>query len=175
MKMSMHARLSGVVFAALFGFSVMQVSAAPGAEEARLEREPSDISSHGSGRIEGVWDVRVTIRDCDSGAAIASARVMNMFIQGGTLSETGAPPVPLLRGPGLGTWHHLGGRRYSAVFRLFVLNADGTFAGTHTITRSIALNRDADRFTADAVNEMFDVNDNLIQAVCATETATRLD
>ncbi len=63
-------------------------------------------------KIEGVWDVRVTRRDCQTGdpSPMPPNRVMNMFIRGGTLLET-SRGLPTSRGPGLGTWQHLDGRR----------------------------------------------------------------
>jgi len=125
-----------------------------------------------AGRIEGVWDVRVTIRQCDTGAFIRNVRAMNMFIHGGTLTET-APN--LLRGSSLGTWGPVGAHDYTAVFRFFRFNPDGSFAGTTKVTRNIELSRDANEFTATGSFENFDANDNLISSGCATETASRLE
>src|SRR4030095_17015553 len=66
-------------------------------------------------RIEGVWNVEVTILSACGPTGVPVAT----FRPGTTL----APPPPILRGsPGLGTWQHLGGRRYTAVFTFFRLN-----------------------------------------------------
>ena len=121
--------------------------------------------------IEGVWDVSVTIRQCDTGAPIVAIHAMNMFIHGGTLTETSND---LLRSSSLGTWQSVSRRGYTSVFRFFRFNEDGTFAGRNKITRAIRLSADANRFTANAVFEVLDVNDNLLSSGCATETATRL-
>src|SRR5206468_11756480 len=37
---------------------------------------------------ERVWHVAVTIRQCATGTPIVASHAMNMFIQGGTLTET---------------------------------------------------------------------------------------
>jgi hypothetical protein len=97
---------------------------------------------------------------------------MNMFIQGGTLTETSDE---LLRGSSLGTWRHVRRQGYTAVFRFFTFHADGSFAGRNKITRAIRLSDDANAFTANAVFEVFDVNDNLVASGCGTETAKRLE
>ncbi|MDQ3472295.1 MAG: hypothetical protein M3447_01015 [Acidobacteriota bacterium] len=148
---------------------------AQGTANGQLQEESSKRSS-GNGKIVGVWDVRVINRDCQTGepAATPPLLVMNMFNRGGTLLETGSG-LPTRRGPGLGTWQYIGGRSYSSVFRFFRFNADGTFAGTRRVARTIELSKDANEFTATASFEVFDANDNLIQIGCATETATRLE
>jgi hypothetical protein len=83
--------------------------------------------------------------------------------------------LPTRRGPGLGTWQFLGGQSYSAVFRFFRFNPDGSFAGTRRVARTIELSDDSNQFTTTATDEIFDANDVLIQTGCATETATRLE
>ncbi len=141
-------------------------------QDTKAIQEDSPGHSALAGRIEGVWDVRVTILQCDTGAPIRNVRAMNMFIHGGTLTETA---TNLLRGSSLGTWHHVGAQDYTAVFRFFRFNPDGSFAGTTKVTRSIELSRDANEFTATSSVESFDVNDNLIATGCAKETASRLE
>ncbi len=170
----------GVALALVLAFTLTQTWVS--AQEDAQEREGVELpdESHGersvrARRIEGVWDARVTIRRCDTGDPIINLRAMNMFIRGGTLTETGAGASPTLRGPGLGTWQHLGGRHYISVFRFFRFNPDGSFAGTQKVTRTIDLSRDANEFTATASFEVFDANDGFIRAGCATETATRLE
>ena len=131
--------------------------------------------SSGNGKIVGVWDVRVTRRDCQTGDSLGvNSPVMNMFNRGGTLLETSSG-LPTRRGPGLGTWQYLGRQSYSAVFRFFRFNADGSFAGTRRVARTIELSADSNEFTATATDELFDSSGNLFQTGCATETATRLE
>jgi len=143
-------------------------------KSASAQGESGELSS-GNGKIVGVWDVRVTRRDCQTGAALGvNSPVMNMFNRGGTLLETSASS-PTRRGLGLGTWQYVGGQNYSAVFRFFRFNADGSFAGTRRVARTIELGRDANEFTATASDEIFDANGNFVQTGCATETATRLE
>ena len=128
-------------------------------------------------RIEGVWDVMVTIRDCQTGNPVnppVTVRARNMFIRGGTLTELNARGNPSLRNPSFGTWHMDDDGVYAAVFMYSRFNPDGTFFQTVKVTRQIRLSQDADAFAANAFVEVFDVSDVLVQTGCATEAATRL-
>lgn len=166
---------------AIFGALLVALTLACGWVAAQeINQEPDDLRTATRGRIqrerllEGVWDVRVTNRDCNTGAALSEPfRVMNMFNSGGTLLETGGRPT--LRGPAFGTWEYLGGRRFYAVFRFFRYNADGTPAGSRKVVRTIEVSRDGDEFTATASFEVYDTEDRVTQAGCATETAKRLE
>lgn len=131
-------------------------------------------------RIEGVWNVEVTILSAcgPTGVPIGTVPAMNMFIHGGLLTEapgtTLVPPPPILRGsPGLGTWQHLGGHHYTAAFTFFRLNPDNTFAGTQRIAEDIELSQDADSFTSTGTSEIFDTDGRSIRTGCNTEVATR--
>lgn len=154
----------GVALALIFALSATQPWVSAQANERDID-DQEEVSKHSqrARKIEGVWDVLVSRRDCQTGhpSPTPPNRVMNMFIRGGTLMETGGRPTT--RGPGLGTWQHLGGRRYSAVFRFFRFNTDGSSAGSRKVTRTIELSRDANEFTATASDELFDADDNLIQ------------
>jgi hypothetical protein len=121
--------------------------------------------------IEGVWDVRITVVQCDTGQAILTGRAMLMYIDGGRLTSVGDN---FLHSASLGTWQHLRGRNYTAVDRFFVFNADGSFAGTQETTRDIELSS-ADEYTATVTFEFFNPADQLIRSGCATSTATRIE
>jgi hypothetical protein len=126
-------------------------------------------------KIVGVWDVAVTLRDCQTGNPVGAVRARNMFIASGTLTELNARGNPILRNPSFGTWRRDGARTYSAVFRYSRFDTAGTFTQTVKVTRQILLGRGAKAFAASAFVEVFDANDNLVQTGCATEAATRLE
>jgi hypothetical protein len=95
----------------------------------------AQAASRGNGRaIEGVWDQSVTVRLCDTGDPIGSARSMSMFNRGGTLTETSNS---FFRGPSLGTWLHVGGRNYATAWKLFRFGADGSYAGSTRSRRTL--------------------------------------
>src|SRR5437667_184752 len=66
-----------------------------------------------AGRIEGTWRVQLTVRDCQTGAALRTFPALFIFGNGGTLSFTTAGQPPALSTPGVGVWGHTGGNNYS--------------------------------------------------------------
>jgi hypothetical protein len=75
-----------------------------------------------SRKLEGTWRVQVTIRDCQSGAAVRTFPALLTFARGGTLTETTTGFPPALRTPGHGFWRHTGGQTYIAVSEAFLFN-----------------------------------------------------
>jgi len=163
LRTAVKARLSRI----LFGIALATMAAVAIAQVSLSAHEEQDRQG-----IEGVWDVAVTIRQCDTGTPVVAIHAMNMFIQGGTLTETSND---LLRSSSLGTWRRVSRHGYTAVFRFFTFNADGSVAGRNKITRTIKLSADGNRFSANAVFEVLDINDNLVASGCGTETAQRLE
>jgi hypothetical protein len=151
--------ISGMALATVLALTVTQVSAF--AQSAQKQQG-----------IEGVWDVRITVVQCDSGKAIGTGRAILMFINGGGLTDINPD---FLRTASLGAWRHLRGRNYTAVNRFFVFKADGSFAGTQATTTDINLSRNADEYAATATFEFSDPADQLISSGCATSTATRFE
>jgi hypothetical protein len=122
--------------------------------------------------LEGVWDITITVRSCATDAALFTGRVIHMFIDGGTMTEIADRAN---RSAGLGTWHHLGGRRYSAIHEWIEYTAAGGFNGTQVVTREIELSKNGDEFTATANGKAFDAAGQQISIGCATSTATRFE
>jgi hypothetical protein len=125
--------------------------------------------------MEGTWDLRVTLRDCQTGGPLKTFCALSTFGHSGTLIETYASEIPSHRSVGQGTWRHIGGRDYAAVLRFFRFHPDGTFAETEKVTQRIQLSADGNEFTATASIEVYDPDDTLIKTDCATETAKRLE
>jgi hypothetical protein len=122
--------------------------------------------------IEGVWDVSVTIVQCDTGHAIGIGHAILMFSDGGSLTQVSTNS---LFGTGLGTWRHLRGQDYTAVDRFYEFKTDGSFAGTSVITRDIELSSNADEYTAPSISEFYNPAGQLVSTTCSTTAATRLD
>jgi hypothetical protein len=66
--------ISGMALATVLALTVTQVSAF--AQSAQKQQG-----------IEGVWDVRITVVQCDSGKAIGTGRAILMVINGGGLTD----------------------------------------------------------------------------------------
>ncbi len=138
---------------------------------------PASVSAQQAApkKLEGVWDSRVTLTNCQSGAVLAMFRAFEMFIHGGSLTDTNAAPnAATSRGPGFGRWQHLDGQNYSAAMQFFRFNPDGSFAGVQKINRAIVLANDGNSYTSTVTFESDDPSGNVLMSGCGTETATRL-
>lgn len=145
------------------------------AEENVEQTKQDDLLNwrNGSRALEGSWNVQVTIRNCQTGAAIITFPAMNTYMGGGTMVEAGSSST--LRGGGHGVWSYQGRRTFSAAFQFFRFNADGTYAGIQRVRRQIEVSRSESNFTASAMVEIFNPSGVLIATGCATETATRFE
>src|SRR5258705_8510642 len=77
--------------------------------------------------LVGSWDVRVTARDCQTGAPIPFIPIFPAIMtydQGGTMQETDLGGPGSVRLPGHGVWERQNGRQYSAAFRFLNFNPD---------------------------------------------------
>jgi len=124
--------------------------------------------------LEGSWNTQVTIRNCETGAAIASFPAMNTFMRGGTMQEFSVGSG-LLRGPGHGVWNHQSGRRFSYAFQFFRFNADGTYAGLTRARRQVELSRSGNSYNASATIEIINTGGVVVATACATEVGTRFE
>jgi hypothetical protein len=178
MTMRCSETVRGLTFAAIFGAAIASMVSAEGLRQSKDERPGAESRQRSTQarKLEGVWDVTVVIRDCHTGGAIRTLRARNMFIRGGTLTELGAQTSSSLRTPSFGKWRYVGEHHYAAVFRFSRFNPDGSFAATQKVSRKITLDDDASMFSANALVELFDANDDPIAPIgCATETAKRLE
>jgi len=125
-------------------------------------------------KLEGTWELTVTLRSCETGTPLKSFRAMSTFSSGGAVIETSASDVLPTGGLAQGYWRHIGGTSYAAVIKLFRFKRDGTFAGIERVTRNIALGDDGNEFSATASVQVFDPDDRLVRTGCATAMARRL-
>lgn len=128
-----------------------------------------------AGRIEGTWRVQLTVRDCQTGAALRSFPALFIFGNGGTLSFTTAGQPPAASTPGVGAWGHTGGNNYSAVSETFVFSPSGVWIQTHRLTRAIELSDDANEFTDTVALQIVDTNGNPIATGCGTSHGRRFE
>lgn len=126
--------------------------------------------------IEGVWFAEVTPVNCQTGAVIPGAtpfRALSIFIHDGSLTNEAAFLVPSpRRSSGQGAWRHAQAQTYTATFRFFRYNPDGSFQVMRRVTQTIFLN--GDQFTSIDTLQDFDANNNPLSTVgCNIETAIR--
>ena len=142
------------------------------ATSGKIAKAEDDGSRNG---LEGAWRVQLTVRDCQTGAALRTFPALFTFAKGGALTATTAGQSPALFTPNLGVWEHTGGNTYSAVSEAFVFSPAGAWIQTHRLTRAIELSSDANEFTDTVALEIFDTNRNLLGTGCATSTGRRFE
>src|SRR5215211_8346606 len=73
----------------------------------------------GGGRIEGTWDVQVSIINCQTGGVIRTFPSVGIFMQGGTTIDSTSGLPQSLKTPGQGVWAHTTGDNYVFRFKSF--------------------------------------------------------
>src|SRR5260370_10151425 len=114
----------------------------------RLSQRFSRMNHERKEMMIGTWDIRVTLRDCQSGCPIKTFRAINTFGCGGTLIETGARDESRLCSPGQGTWRHIGGQNFCAILWSLHSNRNGAIAERRKVKRQIELSGEGTWFTA---------------------------
>jgi hypothetical protein len=133
--------------------------------------------------VEGVWYVRVTIRDCATGVALAPAvNSLVTFAAGGTLHESvsGGGFAPGQRSDGHGTWAHTGGQIYDQRFVSMINFATapgpgpGFEAGWMKVHHTVQV-IDADHIESAGSNSFYRLNGEVYRTGCSTATGTRFE
>ncbi len=124
-----------------------------------------------SNSIEGVWDVRVTVTNCQTGAVIRNVRAIQGFSHDGSFTETAST---YLRGSSIGTWNHDGGENYSSTYWFFRYTPTGGFSSFASALNNEKLAEDGNHFTASGTIQDFDASGNLISTGCVMHAGTRL-
>jgi hypothetical protein len=150
----------------------------------RPARAQSSNSASHKLQVEGTWLVRVTLRNCASGAALSSFDSIVTFAPGGTVLETpGATAFALgQRSDGHGSWSHSGGHTYEQRFVALIRFdtppnppvSPGFLAGWQTVTHTVDL-VDAQNFTSSGTNEFFGTNGNSYRSGCSTAVGRRFE
>lgn len=126
-------------------------------------------AQEGNGLL-GVWNVSVTVVNCQTGAPIRTVHSLQMFSLGSSFTETANTAS---RGISEGVWSNAGGQTYGAFYWFYRYNTDGTFASLAKATNKIMLG-DNGQFTASGVIQDFNASGQLISVGCVTQAATRL-
>ena len=120
--------------------------------------------------LEGVWDVSVTVTNCDTGATIRTVRSIQAMHHDGSLTETANSAS---RGISEGTWKNLGAQTYNTHYYFFRYTSTGTFASFAVGNNTVTLG-DSGHFTATGTVLDFDAAGNLLSKGCVVHTAYRL-
>jgi hypothetical protein len=123
-------------------------------------------------RIVGVWDVQVTLYNCDTGAPFATFRGLNKYELGGTAQVVPATN-PAALSPHVGVWSHVAANDYKLAFKMFRFDGAGNTLGSQVVRFDIAINDDATLYAGSGQSQLFDTNGNVVGRSCPTVTGTR--
>ena len=137
-------------------------------------KEDSKVKN-GGGRLEGTWDVLVTIRDCQTDAGLGTFASIGTFMSGGTMLDSTSGMPQALKTPGHGVWSHVGANIYRFKFKSLSFDPIGNFSGWTIINHEANLNSSADAYESAGTAEFYDANGVLVRTGCSSTTATRFE
>ncbi len=174
MKNTFSKTIGGMALAILMlaMFAQVRVSAQDKGNE---QTQENSSGQSGGGRLEGTWDAQVTIRNCQTGAAIRTFASIGTFMSGGTALDSTSGIPQARKTPGQGVWSHVSGNTYRLKLKSFSFDASDNFTGWTIINHEANLNRRADAYESAGTAEVYDPNGNLLFTGCSTTTATRFE
>lgn len=137
-------------------------------------QEKSDLQQ-GGGRLDGTWDVQVTIRNCQTNAEIRSFASTTTFMSGGTLLDSTSGVPQALKTPGHGAWRHESGNTYRFSFKNFNFDASGSYTGYTIIRHEAVLDSKGGEYVSSGTSEVYAPNGTLLLTGCSTTTAARFE
>lgn len=128
------------------------------------------LNAQEGGTLKGVWNVSVTVTNCQTGALIRTVNSLQQFRQDGTTLETANTAS---RGISEGVYSAAGDHTYDATYWFYRFNPDGTFASIARVSDKIVLGEDG-HFTSSGVVLDFNATGGLISTGCFVHAASRL-
>ena len=122
--------------------------------------------------VEGVWESTLTVRDCTSGAVLATFKGQSVLHRGGTLSADNSQPT-VTRGAAYGTWKRGAGNAYTSTLVFMRFNPDTTLAGTQKVVRSFTLAADGNSLMGTNTAQIINTAGVVLQQACVGETGVR--
>ena len=158
-------------------FALVPVSAQDNDNDQKNDEQTQENSfgTNRGQRLVGTWDVQVTLRNCQTDAAIRTFASVGTFMYGGTALDSTSGIPQALKTPGQGVWSHVGRNTYRFKFKSFSFDASGNFTGWTIIKHEANLNRFADTYESAGTAVAYAPNGNLIFTGCSTTTATRFE
>lgn len=128
----------------------------------------------GGGRLEGSWDVRVSVLNCQTGAVIRSFDSVTQYMAGGTLIDSTSGVPQALKTPGEGIWEHTVGSSYRFKIKSFGFDTSGNYTGYTVINHEATLDESANNYESEGYAEIFAPSGVLLNTLCSSTTATRI-
>ena len=179
MKNTIMKTIGGMALAILMLtlFAQVRVSAQDNDNNQKNDEQTQENSfgTNRGQRLVGTWDVQVTLRNCQTGAAIRTFASIGTFMTGGTALDSTSGIPQALKTPGQGVWSYVGRNTYRFKIKSFSFDATGNFTGWTIIKHEANLNHFADEYKSAGTAEVYAPNGNLIFTGCSTTTALRFE
>lgn len=126
----------------------------------------------GGGRLEGTWDARVRIINCQTGELIRGFNSIASFMKGGTSIGSTAGIPQANRTPEHGVWRHDGANIYSFKFKTFSFFENAP-TGWSIVEHQVILNPTADGYTSSGTVKFFAPDGTQTGSGCSDAVGTR--
>lgn len=161
------------LFTLLLLIAGMQMTLAAQSEkvEDSADTENTAASNVRKNRIVGIWDVQATVRNCTTGAQIASFQALHKYESGGT-GQVVPATNPALLSAHMSIWNQ--GRHrgdYYMTFKMFRFDSAGNNTGYVVVKNNISI--DDDEYSGFGEARVFDINGNQIGMSCPSFSGTR--
>ena len=130
-------------------------------------------AAQAGGRIDGTWDITLTVRNCATGAAIFTIPELATFHVGGTLTSSTAGFPQSAKTPGHGVWRHVSDQTYAYRLKFFRFDAAGAFIGWSVASQQAQVDSKGDEYTSEGGIEVYSAAGTLLMTGCSTSVATR--
>lgn len=165
---------SKLAISALMLISVCGVLAQYETSEFNQSENDVEFSNHGRyWTLEGTWDTRVSIRNCQNGTEIRAFDSIGTFARGGTMMDSTSGIPQTLKTPGHGVWKRLQDRRFRFAFKSFAFDASGNYTGYQVIDHIAVMNQRGDRYTSTGTAKFYNPAGVPIMQGCSSTTALR--
>ena len=120
------------------------------------------LKAQESATLVGVWDVNVTVKNCETGALIRTVNSIQYFHSDQSQTETANTAS---RGPSYGSWQSAGGNVYHATYWFYRYTPTGTFASEALVNDVITLVNN-NKFTSKGTVQDFDDTGKTLSIGC---------
>jgi len=124
------------------------------------------------GRIVGVWDVQVTVLNCNNGVQVGSFRGLHKYELGGT-AQFVPSTNPAALSPHVGVWSPAPKDQYQVAFKMFQFDPSGNNVGWAVVRSTVAVSADGSQYAGTGQAQFFDLNGNPLGASCPIFAGTR--
>ena len=123
-------------------------------------------------RIVGLWDVQVTVHNCNTGTVLANFNALHKYELGG-VGQIVPATNPTALSAHMSVWKALNKHVYQMAFKMFRFDAAGNNIGWMVVRNDVAITEDGTGYAGSGRAEAFDSNGNSLGATCPTFIGTR--